>query len=161
VGLGLKHLIVYYSRTGTTKRVAQAICLHLQGDCEEVIDTKPRTGIFGYLRAGRDVGAKALTTLQKLQYNPQDYDIVILGSPVWRNSVSTPIRTYISLYKEQFKYVAFFCTQKSEKRDVLKELRELCDQIPLASLCINEKNVKQNKFQEDVESFIAAVKYIP
>jgi predicted ferric reductase len=75
--------------------------------------------------------------------------------------VSTPIRTYISLYKEQFKYVAFFCTQKSEKRDVLKELRELCDQIPLASLCVNEKNVKQNKFQEDVESFIAAVKYIP
>lgn len=75
--------------------------------------------------------------------------------------MSTPIRTYISRHKEHFKYVAFFCTQKSEKRDVLKELRELCDQIPLASLCAKEKDVKQNTVQEDVESFVAAVKYNP
>ncbi|UCH37653.1 MAG: hypothetical protein JSV76_00255 [Candidatus Bathyarchaeota archaeon] len=156
----MKHLVVYYSRTGTTKKVAQVICSQLQADCEELIDTKNRTGILGFLRAGREVGAKALTTLQEPQYNPQDYDVVILGTPVWRNSVSTPVRTYISQYKEQFKYVAFFSTQKSEKRDVLKELRDLCDQIPLASQSIRENDVKQNSFLNELNSFIAAVKYV-
>jgi hypothetical protein len=70
------------------------------------------------------------------------------------------MRTYISNNKEQFKYVAFFSTQKSEKRDVLKELRDLCDQIPLASLSIREDDVKQNSFQEELSSFIDAVKYV-
>jgi flavodoxin len=140
--------------------VAQVICSKLQADCEELIDTKNRKGILGFLRAGRDVGAKALTTLKEPQYAPRDYDVVILGTPVWRNSVSTPMRTYISNYKEQFKYVAFFSTQKSEKRDVLKELRDLCDQIPLASLSIREDDVKQNSFQEELTSFIDAVKYV-
>ena len=156
----MKHLVVYYSRTGTTKKVAQIICSQLQADCEELIDTKKRTGILGFLRAGREVGAKALTTLQEPQYNPQDYNVVILGTPVWRNSISTPIRTYISQYKEQFKYVAFFSTQKSEKRDVLKELRDLCDQIPLASLSIRENDVNQNSFHEELTTFIDAVRYV-
>jgi menaquinone-dependent protoporphyrinogen IX oxidase len=127
--------------------VAQVICSQLQADCEELIDTKKRTGILGYLRARRDV--------------PQDYDVVILGTPVWRNSVSTQIRTYISNYKEQFKYVAFFSIQKSEKRDVLKELKDLCDQIPLASLTVHENDIKQNSFQEELTSFIGAVRYVP
>jgi hypothetical protein len=141
--------------------VAQVICSQLQADCEELIDTKKRTGILGYLRARRDVGTKALTTLQEPKYAPQDYDVVILGTPVWRNSVSTQIRTYISNYKEQFKYVAFFSIQKSEKRDVLKELKDLCDQIPLASLTVHENDIKQNSFQEELTSFIGAVRYVP
>lgn len=157
----MKHLVVYYSRTGTTKKVAQVICSQLQADCEELVDTKKRTGILGYLRAGRDVGAKALTTLQEPKYTPQNYDVVILGTPVWRNSVSTPVRTYISNFKEKFKYVAFFSTQKSEKRDVLKELRDLCDQIPLASLSLHKNDVKQNSFQKKLTSLIDAVKYVP
>jgi flavodoxin len=156
----LKHLVVFYSRTGTTKKVAQVICSQLQADCEELIDTKKRTGILGYLRTHRDVGAKALTTLHEPKYTPHDYDVVILGTPVWRNSVSTPVRTYISTFKEQFKYVAFFSTQTNEKRDVLKELRDLCDQIPLASLTILEDDVKENSFQDKLTSFIDAVKYV-
>jgi flavodoxin len=157
----VKYLVVYYSRTGTTKNVAQTICSHLQADCEELIDTTKRTGMLGYLRARRDAGAKALTTLHEPQYTPHDYDVVILGTPVWRNTVSTPVRTYISRYKAQFKYVAFFTTQTSEKRDVLQELRELCDQIPLALLCLRVDAVKQNAFQDELTSFLDAVKHVP
>jgi menaquinone-dependent protoporphyrinogen IX oxidase len=157
----LKHLVVYYSRTGTTKKVALAICSHLQADCEALIDTKKRTGVLGYLRAGRDARAKALTTLHEPQYSPHDYDVVILGTPVWRNTVSTPVRTYISRYNAQFKYVAFFTTQRSEKRDVLQELRELCDQIPLALLTLRADAVKQNAFQDELTSFIDDVRHVP
>ena len=148
---------MFYSRTGTTKTVAQSIHSRLQCDCEELIDSQNRTGILGYLRSGRDVGAKARTTLQTLQYKPENYDVVILGTPVWRNSISTPMRTYIHHYNKHFKYVAFFCTQKGKKHDVFKELRTLCDQIPLASLSLREADVKQNAYQEELDVFIDSI----
>ena len=41
-----KSLVVFYSRTGTTKRVAESISNLLKCDVEEVIDTKSRNNTF-------------------------------------------------------------------------------------------------------------------
>jgi flavodoxin len=43
----MKTLVVYYSRTGTTRKVAEAIAGILRCDIEEVVDTKKRSGILG------------------------------------------------------------------------------------------------------------------
>jgi len=50
----MKALVVYYSRTGNTKFVAEKIAQELGADIEEVIDKKNRFGLINYLRAGGD-----------------------------------------------------------------------------------------------------------
>lgn len=45
-----KALVVYYSRTGTTRRLAEVLAKALQADIELVIDKKNRSGTLGYLR---------------------------------------------------------------------------------------------------------------
>ena len=42
-----------------------------------------RAGIIGYLFAGRDAVRKKLTKLKPLKFNPTDYDLVIIGTPIW------------------------------------------------------------------------------
>jgi hypothetical protein len=46
----LKSLVVFYSRTGNARFVAQTIAARVSADIEEVIDLKKRSGIIGYLR---------------------------------------------------------------------------------------------------------------
>ena len=50
----MKSLVVYYTRTGVTKFVAQTIAAELGSDIEEVVDLKNRAGKLGWMSAGRD-----------------------------------------------------------------------------------------------------------
>ena len=50
----MKSLVVYYTRTGNTKFVAETIAAELGSDIEEVVDIKKREGTLGYMSASRD-----------------------------------------------------------------------------------------------------------
>jgi len=78
---------------------------------EEIFDTKNRKGIAGFLSAGTDANLRRLSVLQEIKKNPSSYDLIIIGTPVWSSNISTPVRTYISLYKKDFKNVVFFCNR--------------------------------------------------
>lgn len=115
-----KSLVVYYSRTGTTRNVGKAIAETLDCDTEEIFDMKKRTGVLGWIRAGKD--AKKLTNIKEVTKDPAQYDVVVLGSPTWNNTFVPAIRTYISQYKDRFKKVAFFCTQDGKETDTLTDM---------------------------------------
>ena len=72
-------LIVYYSRTGTTRRIAEEIKNSLKGDIKEIRDVKSRSGIIGWLNAGKDAISKNLTKIENVNLNPSDYKVVIIG----------------------------------------------------------------------------------
>src|SRR3989339_644824 len=99
----MKTLIVYYSRTGTTKRVAEAIAEKLGADLEEIVDKKDRKGAMGYLTAGRDATLRRLTEIEPLKKRAEDYDLVIIGTPIWSWNMSVAVRAYLSLNKEALK----------------------------------------------------------
>ena len=50
----MKSLVVYYSKSGNTKKVGQLIAEQAKADVEELKDLKKRSGIFGWIGAGRD-----------------------------------------------------------------------------------------------------------
>jgi flavodoxin len=50
----MKPLVVFYSRTGTTKKVAAVISDYLNGTLKEIVDTVDRSGISGYAAARED-----------------------------------------------------------------------------------------------------------
>ena len=51
----MKSLVVYYSRSGNARFVAQTIAAELGSDVEEVVDLKNRGGVLGFLSGGFDV----------------------------------------------------------------------------------------------------------
>ena len=66
----MKALVVYYSRTGMTKIVAETIRAILQCDVEELQDTKERRGVLGYMRSGREVMKGEKTTIEPTVHDP-------------------------------------------------------------------------------------------
>ena len=107
--MNMKALVTFYSRDGHTKRAAEIIAKALNADIDEIKDKKPRKGIIGFLRAGYDA-TRGKTTEINFSKNPADYDIVIIGSPVWNGRVTPAVRTYLLKNRDGIKKAAFFAT---------------------------------------------------
>lgn len=155
----MKTLVVFYSRSGKTKKVAETISYILKCDIEEIFDTKNRKGILGFLSAGNDAIRNKSTTITKIKKDPSLYDLVIIGTPIWAANISTPIRTYISLNKDNFKKVAFFCSRLgSNTKKVFKDMENLCQKTSLALLELTSREVVKDQYIQKVEKFIKNLK---
>jgi flavodoxin len=151
----MKTLVVYYSRTGTTKKIGEEIAKKLKTESEEIIDTVDRNGAKGYLYAGRDAMKRNLTKLKRMKTNPVDYDLVIVGTPIWAWNVSAPVRTYLTAFKGKFKKVAFFCTMGgSGAEKAFKEMGEVINLDPIANFSLTTKEVIADSYQKKIEEFI-------
>ncbi|MCJ7639003.1 MAG: hypothetical protein MUO70_03820 [Euryarchaeota archaeon] len=151
----MKALVVFYSRTGATKQVAEALAESLNCDSEELIDTKKRGGPLGFLSAGKDAKAKKLTKLTDIKRDPALYDLVILGTPIWAGTLSSAARTYIANNKSKFKRVAFFCTHGGgESQQLFAEMEALCERRPVSILALQEKEVKTGTYQGKIRQFV-------
>ena len=150
-----KILVVFYSRSGNTKKVAKSVSDILKCDIEEIFDTKNRKGVFGFLSAGSDARNNRDIKIKEIKINPSLYDLVIIGTPVWAGNISAPIRTYISKNKDNFKKVAFFCTHLSpEVMKIFKDMETVCQKTPLSLLEVTSREVKKNQYIQKVEEFI-------
>ena len=151
-------LVVFYSRTGTTAKVARKIAAALQCDMEEIIDTKSRAGAWGWLGGGRDASRRKETVIRQIDKAPAGYDVVIIGTPVWAWTMTPAIRTYLAQNKESFKEVAFFCTMGgSGNVRTLTKMEELCGKKPTATLALKTKEVAADACEDRVKGFVAAI----
>jgi len=105
-----KILVVYYSRTGTTKMVAEKLAKKFGADLEELIDLHKRTGLFGFASAGKDALSKKNTAIQRLKHSLADYDFIIIGGPTWASHITPAVRTFIAQNNFAGKKIALFGT---------------------------------------------------
>jgi flavodoxin len=154
----MKILVVYYSRTGNTRKVAEEIQNNLDCDIEEIIDTKNRSGLLNYITSGFQASRKKLTTLDNIKNDPAIYDLLIIGTPVWASNVSTPIRTYINQNQAKFNNVAFFCTAGGSRFDgTFSEMTELSGTSPLARIGLKANEIKDESYKTKIAEFIKKI----
>jgi flavodoxin len=157
----MRSLVVYYSRSGNTKKVAVAISRMLKSDMEEIIDTKDRSGIMGWWLAGGDAFLKKPTVIKRIKSDPKKYRVVIIGTPIWAVNMAPAVRTYITKMKKRFKKVAFFCTKGGvPPKNAFNTMKELCGKPPFAILDLNERDIRNGDFYEMVKKFANRLKYI-
>jgi methionine--tRNA ligase beta chain len=150
-----KILIVYYSRTGTTKRIAEFLAQHLKCDLEEIVSAKNRNGALGYMLCGREATLKNLPKIEPVTKNPEDYDLIIFGTPVWAWNISSPLRTYLAKNKNKFKNISAFCTMSHDgDRQSFSEIEKICGKKLVAKIGIKTKNAKKANLNEQLEKFI-------
>ncbi len=149
----MRYLVVYYSRTGNSKFVAEKISAELNADVEEVVDLKSRRGWLGFLRAGYDATVGKDTKIEKTQKLPNDYDVVVVGTPVWNSRLTPAIRTYLKENDLAGKNVAVFST--NEGRGNEKTLAMLRSLIPQGNI-VGELGIsKALSNREETESKVS------
>jgi len=151
----MKTLIAFYSRSGTTKRVAQEVAKALNADVDEVIDKKSRKGILGFLRAGYDA-TRGKTTEIEFEKDPYDYDLVIVGTPIWNSRVTPAIRTYLLWNREKIKNAAFFSTCAGRPGKCLEQMEELWGKKPILRKVLIRKRLDEGteELAEELKKFV-------
>jgi flavodoxin len=154
-----KILIVFFSRTGTTRRVAEGIHRKIGGEFIEVTTRHYPRGFKGYFRAGFDAALGRAVPIQSKSPSVPSYDWIIVGTPVWDASVSAPIRTYLSQSLPHTKHFAFFLTHGgSGAQRVFQQMESLCGKRPVATLDVTIAEVHRKKYNEKLENFISKLK---
>lgn len=149
-----KILIVFYSRTNVTKKAADLLAQKLKAEIEEIKSIKNYSGPIGYLIAGREATIKKPALIEPITKNPANYDLIILGTPIWSFNVSSPIRAYLEQNKNQIKKTAFFCTM-SGSGDIraFAEMAKISGQEPKATLALLTKEVVAGQIEEKLKEF--------
>ncbi len=153
----MKALVVYYTRTGNTKNVAESIAKELDCDIEEILDNKKRTGLIG--SAGAYLNPKSPTTIKDMKTDPKGYDIVIIGTPIWWYTCTPAVNAYLNKYKEHVKKAAFFYTcGANAKINAMPDMEKLLGMAPAATLGIEARSIKNKTFRNNLDRFINGIK---
>ena len=153
-----KTLVVYYSLTNHTHKVAQLIAQGVGANIERIVDVQSREGFLGYLRSGREAMLQCPGRIQPVKEDPSDYHLIILGAPVWSWNLSPPMRSYAIAQRDRFKRVAFFCTEGgSGGPRLFRQLQALCGKAPVATLEVTEGDLKSGAYTSKVQEFIQQV----
>jgi len=154
----MKSLVVYYSKTGVTRRAAVAISRMLGSDIEEIVDLKDRGGIIGWLTGGRDSCLKNPTEIKRPKKDPSKYNLVIIGTPVWAFTLTPAVRTYLNKRRTRLKKIAFFCTNDGSPGNTFKAMEELCKKKPVAALSLSTKDMRSGEYFDKIRKYVSKIK---
>ncbi len=162
----MKVLIAYYSRSGVTRSVSEMLAAELrakgaEATVEEIIDTKDRSGITGWLGGGKDATLKKETTIAPVKADVASFDLVAIGTPVWAWTAAPAARTFAKQHGASCRKVAFFCTMGgSGDKGAFKAFADLCAKEPVATLALIDRKVKakdEEKCLAPVRAFAASI----
>lgn len=152
-------LVVHYSRTGHTDHVARHIAASCHADIERIEDRQSRGGMSGYLRSAVEALLGLRSPIERGHHRPSDYDLVILGTPVWFWSVASPVRTWVERHHSELDNVAVFCTCGGSGYDkALDDLERLCGHPALARLALTERAVANCQYNPAFHQFLLELK---
>ena len=149
----MKTLVIYYTRTGNAKFIAETIAAELGADIEEVIDLKNRQGKLAFISAGRDAMSGKETEIAQTKRTPTDYDLIIIAQPVWAGSPTPAIRTYLNKTDLSGRKVALFFSDVGlgkavEKTKALMPNSTFVSEFELSAKSFENKEEAKNKIAE-------------
>jgi flavodoxin len=155
-------LIAYYSRTGTTREVARRLAALLGADLEEIADPTPRSGWLGFLRSAVEARRRRLAPIAPGEHDPADYDLLVIGSPVWASSMSSPVRAYLRRHRGAIHHTAYFCTCGGVgSTPVFAQMKEETGLDPVARMVLRQEELATVTSDVMIERFAAQVRAAP
>lgn len=92
-----KPLVVYYSETGHTKKIAEMIHNKVGGDILQILPEKPYPKDYDTLveQAKQELRQDARPAVKTKISNIDDYGVIFLGFPNWWSSMPMPVYTFV------------------------------------------------------------------
>lgn len=115
----MKIAVVYYSLEGNTKSVAETIAERLGAELIELkcVKAYPTGKVSKFLWGGKSVTFGERPELMAYDFKADDYDAVIIGSPVWASKYAPPLKTFLTENDLTGKKLGFFVCCAGGKTD--------------------------------------------
>ena len=157
-----KVLVLYYSQTGTTKVVAEAIQTRLGADIEAIVPVNPYDMDYGstIARGHKEMSEGAYPELQPLNANISTYDVVFIGFPIWFGTYANPIETLLNTVDFSGKTVVPFCTFGSGGLD--KSSKAVKDKLAGSDVLpgYGVRSARIDAADKEVERFLLEIGFI-
>jgi len=152
----MKCIILYYSRSGNTRVVANALARELGCDIEEIVDDKKRTGVVG--SAGAYLSRSKKTSIKEIESKLDDYDVVIVGTPIWWYTISPAAWELLRRYSGLIGQVSLLYTCGKDVRiNAERDVEELYGKAPVVTVGIESGNIKSGSFKEQLGAFVTSL----
>ncbi|HSJ99912.1 MAG TPA: flavodoxin [Kofleriaceae bacterium] len=150
-------LVVHYSRTGNTRQLAERIARALGADLEAIADPTRRGGVLGFLRSAYEALRDRRPAIGPPVHDPAAYSMVVIGTPVWSRSASTPVLSYLERHREALGAVAFFCSCGSTGGEhAFERMARVVGRSPASTLTVRESELAGAA--ASIDRFVAAVR---
>jgi len=151
----MKILVVFYSRHNHTEIVGKIIGKILGATVEKIVDKKDRSHLISWSKSAFDEELRTPTEIEILENNPNDFDLVVVGTPIW-DGISPAVRAYLSSNK--FKKVAFFSTFDASPEDAFYVMGNLSKRKPIATLEVQDRQVDIGEHTKKIKEFCIELK---
>lgn len=124
-----KVLIAYYSWSGNTKEVAEAIHEKIGGTLFriETVQTYPEKYSETVEQAKKEIADKYHPELKKQVEDIAQYDVIFLGSPNWWGTIAPAVSTFLATHDLKGKTVIPFITHGSGGvQNTIKDMTAQC-----------------------------------
>lgn len=123
-----KTIVIYHSYTGHTKMVADYIKEKLKCD---ILELKPKTPFSNDYQTVVDMYENnsindKVIELEEININLDEYDKVILGSPVWWYTITPVIASFLKKYDLSKKEIYPFATNAGWIGSTFEDIKILC-----------------------------------
>lgn len=157
----IKKLVVYFSYTNHTKKIAEDISKKLNCDILEIKPLKPYSSNYDKVvnEEQNKESAKNTPKIEKINTDLSQYDEIIIGTPVWWYTLAPVIRTFLKENDLKNKVVVPFATNAGWLGQTFKEFHRLCPHSKVQ----NEMDIvfttdySENKLvtsQQDIDNWI-------
>ena len=125
-----KLLVVYYTwSNGNTKKIAAELAAACNADICAIETATPYPSDYNATvdQAKHEVKIGFEPDVMKTAYNPADYDIIAIGTPVWRYTMTPAVKSFISSNNWTGKTVATFATNAGWLGTTLDGINTACE----------------------------------
>lgn len=124
----MRAVVVYYSLEGNTKFAANQIAKELNADLLELQSVKKYAteGPLKYAVGGKDAVMGKKPELEPYSFQKEDYDLIIVGTPLWAGTCAPPIRTFLAKENLEGKKLAFLvCCGGGNSKKCMEKMAEI------------------------------------
>jgi flavodoxin len=123
----MKTLVIYYSYEGNSALAAEEIKKAAGADILEIKteDDTRRTGLAKYIWGGKQAFSHQFPKLKPYTVNPGEYELIIIGGPVWAGAPAPALQSFLGETKITGKRIALFVTHAGGKGKALDKFKAL------------------------------------
>jgi len=151
-------LVIYYSLEGNTDLVAQKIAAVTGADLLRLNPKKeyPSGNVSKFFWGGKSVVFGEKPKLENYDISMEDYDTVIIGTPIWAGTYTPPIKTFLAENKVEGKNIYLFACHSGGATDkCFKKLKEELKKNSIIETAdfLNPKENQGNHVDEQIKGF--------
>lgn len=90
----MNYKVVYFTRTGTSKRIAEKIADKLSCETIQITDNKNWKGIFGFIKAGYYSSTNRAVDIKTSEKIEADDELVVV-SPMWAGGITPAVKKFL------------------------------------------------------------------